>query len=236
MEVKVGIAKINKYAVAECGDSVEIAERPRGGISAILADGQGSGKAAKNTSSLVVNKAAALIADGARDGAVARAVHDFLYALKDGKVSSTLTIISADVDTQTAVFCRNSNCPVIVKTSYGINIYDEEVGPIGVHKRMKPLLYQLPLEEGMIVLSYSDGIQAAGRKRGRNINRDKIIKLLNDSSPNDVAYLTESILECALEVDDYRPGDDMTVLAMGLSTSESLHRVQRVSISFPIGR
>jgi hypothetical protein len=82
MEIRIGIAKANKYAVAECGDSVEVAERPRGGISAILADGQGSGKAAKQTSSLVVNRAASLIAEGARDGAVARAVHDYLYAMR----------------------------------------------------------------------------------------------------------------------------------------------------------
>ena len=47
MEIKIGIAQANKYAVHECGDSVELAERPQGGISVILADGQGSGKAAR---------------------------------------------------------------------------------------------------------------------------------------------------------------------------------------------
>src|SRR5690242_19966532 len=101
MEIKIGVAKINKYAMSECGDSVDVTERPSGGISVVLADGQGSGKSAKITSTLVVNKAVALIADGARDGAVARAVHDYLYVVKDGKVSSTLTLLSADMDTQT---------------------------------------------------------------------------------------------------------------------------------------
>ena len=76
MEIKVGMAKTTKYAVSHSGDSAEVAERAQGGISAILADGQGSGKSAKNTSTLVVNKAVTLITDGARDGAVARAVHD----------------------------------------------------------------------------------------------------------------------------------------------------------------
>ncbi|MCX7780436.1 MAG: serine/threonine-protein phosphatase [Negativicutes bacterium] len=233
MEIKVGIARINKYAVAECGDSVEIAERPRGGISAILADGQGSGRAAKTTSSLVVNKAASLIADGARDGAVARAVHDYLYAVKDGKVSSTLTIISADLDTETVVFSRNSNCPVIVKNQFGVDVYDEDVNPIGVHKQMKPVIHQLPLEMGQILVSYSDGIQAAGRKRGRCLQMEKLLGLITGSQPEDADFIAESIMEYALELDDYRPGDDMTVLVLGVSDRETVHKIRRISVSFP---
>lgn len=233
MEIKIGIAKVNKYAVPECGDSVEVAERPRGGISAILADGQGSGKAAKITSSLVVNRAAALIAEGARDGAVARTVHDYLYAFKDGKVSSTLTILSADFDTQTLVFSRNSNCPVLVKGQYAIDVYDEEVSPIGVHKRMKPLMYQIPLETGTILVSYTDGIQAAGRKRGRLQDISLILKILEENGPDDVDFIAQSILEQALMLDEYRPGDDMTVVAMGVGERISDHKIQRINISFP---
>lgn len=233
MEIKIGIAKINKYAVADCGDSVEVAERPRGGISAILADGQGSGKAAKITSTLVVARAAALIAEGARDGAVARAVHDYLYTVKDGKVSSTLTILSADFDTQTVVFSRNSNCPVLVKGQYGIDSYDDDVNPIGVHKHTKPLMYQIPLEVGTILVSYSDGIQAAGRKRGNIMQLDKILKYISENGPEDVGFIAESILEYALELDEYRPGDDMTVMAMGVSERESPYRIQRINVTFP---
>lgn len=233
MEIKIGIAKIKKYAVEECGDNVEVAERPRGGISAILADGQGSGKAAKITSGLVVNKAAALIADGARDGAVARAVHDYLYAVKDGKVSSTLTLLTADLDTQTAVFSRNSNCPVIVKHQFGMDVYDEEISSIGVHKRMKPLMYQIPLEMGMLLVSYTDGIQAAGRKRGKMMNFKMIEKFILENEAEDATFIAETILEYALELDDYRPGDDMTVVVMGISDKERAHNIQKMSISFP---
>lgn len=233
MEIKIAIAKTNKYAVADCGDSVEVAERPRGGISAILADGQGSGKAAKITSSLVVNRAAALIAEGARDGAVARAVHDYLYAVKDGKVSSTLTILSADFDTDTLVFSRNSNCPVLVKGQYAIDVYDEEIGSIGVHKRMKPLMNQIPLETGTILVAYSDGIQAAGRKRGRTADMGRILRILEENGPEDADFIARSILEYALELDDDRPGDDMTVLVLGVSERENACKIQRINVSFP---
>ena len=144
MKIKVGMAKINKYAMQHCGDSFDIIERPYGGLSAVIADGQGNGLAAHHTSSWVVNKAASLIADGARDGAVARAVHDYLYAMKDKKVSCTLTLLSADLESETVVISRNSNCPTIVKTDEYLTIYDDEVSPIGVNRHMKPLVYELP--------------------------------------------------------------------------------------------
>ncbi|MDU2066220.1 MAG: PP2C family protein-serine/threonine phosphatase [Sporomusaceae bacterium] len=233
MEVRIGVARTNKYANSECGDSVETVERPRGGISVILADGQGSGKPAKITSSLVVNKASSLIADGARDGAVARSVHDFLYAVKDGKVSSTLTILSADLESQTVVFCRNSNCPVLVKADYGIDVYDQDIPSIGVHKRMKPLVHEMPLSVGMILLSYSDGIQAAGRKRGKTFDIGYILRLLADCGAQDVDFIAQNILEYALDLDDYRPGDDMTVAVLGLSDEESGHLIRRMNIVYP---
>ena len=61
MEIKLAVAKINKYATSESGDSVEVVERPNGGISVVMADGQSSGKGAKQISSLVVRKVISLI-------------------------------------------------------------------------------------------------------------------------------------------------------------------------------
>ena len=95
LDVQVAVAKIGKYATSESGDSLEMIERPRGGLSLVLVDGQRSGKAAKSISNIVARKAIALLAEGVRDGAVARAAHDYLRAIRGGKVSATLNIVSA---------------------------------------------------------------------------------------------------------------------------------------------
>ena len=76
LEVRIAVAKVGKHATSESGDTLEIVERPRGGLSVVLADGQRSGRAAKAISNIVVRKAMALLAEGVRDGAVARAAHD----------------------------------------------------------------------------------------------------------------------------------------------------------------
>ena len=76
MEVQIAAAKTNKYAVTESGDTLEVVERPNGGLSVVLADGQTSGRGAKAVSMLVVRKVIGLLAEGVRDGAAARAASD----------------------------------------------------------------------------------------------------------------------------------------------------------------
>lgn len=235
MEIKIGLAKTSKYANESCGDSCDIAERPHGGISAIIADGQGNGLSAHHTSSWVVNKAAQLISDGARDGAVARAVHDYLYAIKDKKVSCTLTVVSADLDTETAVISRNSNCPVIVKTESYETVYNEAVEPIGVNRHMKPLMYEIPLEPGMIIVSYTDGIAHAGRKRtGHVAEFDKIMEIVRKNTAEDTSFIAKTIMDYALSLDADKASDDMTVLVMGVTAdSTESPRIEQMEVTYP---
>ena len=47
MEIQLAVAKIAKYAMSESGDTVEVIERPHGGVSVVLVDGQRSGRSAK---------------------------------------------------------------------------------------------------------------------------------------------------------------------------------------------
>src|SRR5512136_2135922 len=78
MELEVAAAKVSKYAVRESGDTFEMIERPHGGLSFVLVDGQHTGRGAKQISNLVARKAVSLLAEGVRDGAAARAGHDYL--------------------------------------------------------------------------------------------------------------------------------------------------------------
>ncbi|WP_196599355.1 PP2C family protein-serine/threonine phosphatase [Pectinatus frisingensis] len=235
MEIKVAMAKTTRYAMEFSGDTSDVAERPQGGLSLILADGQGHGLSAHHTSGLVVNRAVSLIGDGTRDGAVARAVHDYLYAVKDKKVSCTLTVISADLDTQTMVISRNSNCPVIIKTDDYVCVYDDNVNPIGVHHHTKPLIYELPITPGMVIVSYTDGIQSAGRKTiGKTADFDKIMDIVKENSAEDVDFIVNSIMEYALQLDGNKAGDDMTVVAMSVCEKDNPPvRVSRVNVVFP---
>lgn len=236
MEVHIAVAKLSKFGVGESGDTVEVVERPRGGVTAIMADGQTHGRAAKRVSQLVVAKAAQLIADGVRDGAVARGVHDHLYAARDGKVSTELTMVSADFRTKSLVITRNTHAPVLLRRENGvIERLEQYVEPIGVHEVMKPLITEVPLQPGIVVLSFTDGVLTAGRRYATELQIADVAAMVAAAEPHRVRELADGLLERALDLDKRRPADDMSVLAVGLSPSLNTdEQIRRLTISMPV--
>lgn len=237
MEVRIASAKTAKFGFRVSGDTVEVVERPRGGLTAILSDGQGHGPAAKRTSSLVSSKAQALVADGARDGAVARAVHDFLYAARDGKVSADLTLITVDLSTRSLVVSRNANAPVFVRRpDGGLQVLDQEVEPIGVHAAMKPTITEFPLEMEMLAVAMSDGVYEAGKRFGQPpFGQDGLTELIAATRPDQAERLAETILSLAMARDEGRPADDMTVVVVALTESPPHPQVRRMTVHVPLG-
>jgi len=157
--------------------------------------------------------------------------------MKDRKVSCTLTVVSADLESETIVISRNSNCPTIVVTPDYETVYDEDVEPIGVHRHMKPRMYELPLTPGMIVVSYTDGIAHAGRKRsGRPADFERIMDYIRKNTADDVDFIARSILEYALALDDNKAADDMTVVVLGVAEGrEGAPKIEELKAIYPVG-
>ncbi|MGC8837212.1 MAG: SpoIIE family protein phosphatase, partial [Anaerolineae bacterium] len=166
LEVQVAVAKIGKYATSESGDTVETVERPHGGLSVVVADGQRSGRSAKAISNLVVRKALTLLAEGVRDGAAARAAHDYLRAYRSGQVMATLNIISVDLTTGSLVISRNSPCPAILLKEGRVHLLDAPSEAVGIHPRTRPVITEVPLEPGLGAVVFTDGIAHAGPPSG----------------------------------------------------------------------
>lgn len=233
MEIVVTVAKTPKFGVGVSGDTVEVAERPQGGISLVLSDGQGSGEAAKKTSRFVVAKAVALIADGARDSAVAHAVHDSLYSYRGGKVSATLCILTADLGSKEVVISHNSNCPVIVRSGRAVEICCKNEQLIGAQPMVEPEMRILPLEAETVVFTFTDGVLHAGRRAGRPWSLEEIAELA-DGAALAADGPADLVLETARERDQGRPGDDMTVVAMAITRRSEEHDIRRMRVSMPV--
>ncbi|PKN90965.1 MAG: hypothetical protein CVU44_21910 [Chloroflexi bacterium HGW-Chloroflexi-6] len=233
MEVRIAVAKVNKYAVSESGDTLEVVERPGGGLSVVLADGQSSGRGAKAVSMMVVRKVIALLAEGVRDGAAARAASDALFAEKSGKVSSTLNIVSVDLQTKTLVLARNNECPMYLARSEEIEQLSEPSKSIGTTRNTKPIITEIPLEAGLTVVVYTDGLVHAGSRRGSPMDVGFTLRgLLEDSNPSP-QEIADALLSQAVRLDDGRPADDISVVVLRV-TSNNGDPVRRMSVRLPI--
>lgn len=233
MEVQIAVAKTNKYAVSESGDTLEVVERPGGGLSVVLADGQSSGRAAKVISMMVVRKVIGLLAEGVRDGAAARAASDYLFSERGGKVSSTLNILSVDLHTRTVVLARNNESPMYVARGETIERIDEPSQSIGVGRNIKPKITEIPLETGLTVVMYTDGLVHAGSRHGQTMDVGVTLRgLLEDGDPP-AQTIADALLAQAMRLDEGRPADDMSVVVMRV-LPRGEENVRRMTVRLPL--
>jgi serine phosphatase RsbU (regulator of sigma subunit) len=234
LELQVGAAKISKYATRESGDTLEVTERPHGGLSMVLADGQRSGRAAKIISALAARKAIALLAEGVRDGAAARATHDYLRTHRQGQVSAELSIVSLDLATRTVVISRNSHCPVFILSQESLRVWDEPSEPIGIHAGIKPVITELPVVANTWVIVFTDGVLEAGQRSGASFDITTWIPTCLGQGKQSAEALADAILARAIELDQNRPEDDMSVLVLALLPLQSTDRARRLTVRFPV--
>lgn len=234
LTLDLSLANTEKYASRDSGDTVELVERPGGGFSVVMIDGQGSGKAAKTLSLLLSSKAVGLLKDGVRDGAVARATHDHLFMFRHGQVSATLDMLSIDLRTRTVVVTRNAESPMLVGDSSGFRSVDPESGPIGRYHWTRPSVRELPLEQGLTIVLFTDGIPHSGR-RARLEPLD--LAAFADAHFVDAASaqsIADTLLAHVIERDQGRPGDDMAVVALRITGHPGDRFVRRMQAQFPM--
>ncbi|GAB4539494.1 MAG: SpoIIE family protein phosphatase [Anaerolineales bacterium] len=234
MEIQIAVAKVSKYAVSESGDTLEVTERPNGGLSVALADGQTSGRGAKAVSQLVVRKVIGLLAEGVRDGAAARAASDALFTDKAGKVTCTLNIASVDLHSRTLVLTRNNPAPMFICRGDSIEAHQEDSIALGTSRNVRPIITELELEAGLLVVIFSDGISHAGERRGQPMNVGEMLRALleeQDPAPQEIA---DALLAHATQLDDQRPADDISVLVLKVSERTG-DNARRMTVRLPIG-
>lgn len=234
VEVQIAVAKVNKYASPESGDTLEAVERPNGGVSVVLADGQTSGHGAKAISMMVVRKVIGLLAEGVRDGAAARAASDALFTDKKGKVISTLNIASVDLHTDTIVLTRNNPASIFVARGDKIDCLDAESVPLGTSRDVRPVITEMEIEPDLTIIIYTDGLMHAGERKGQPMDVCEAIRSLLEEQEPTPQELADELLAFAVQLDDSRPADDISVLVLHVHPLTG-DGARRMTIRLPIG-
>lgn len=231
--IDVAVAKTHKYASRDSGDTAEMVERPTGGLSVVLVDGQGSGAAAKSLSMMISSKAISLLKEGVRDGAVARGTHDFMHAYRHGRVSATLDMLSVDLATSTILVTRNSDVPYLVRQDGCLKCSEPGPGPIGLYRHTRPSVEQYPIEIGLTIVMFTDGVVSAGERTSQPfVPFDCLASLCDDDLG--AQEIVDHLLEAAIDADSGRPNDDMSVIALKITENHGERPVRIQRVIFPI--
>lgn len=234
MEVQIAVAKVTQFGSNESGDSVEIIERPKGGLSVIMCDAQGTGQEAKTVSGLVVRKVLSLLADGIRDGSAARAASDYLFTERAGRNPAYLNILSADLETGTLVITRNNPTPIFVARAYHVECLSGMPQPIGSSRNIRPSVTEINLINGITIVMYTDGVMNAGTFN-QSIGIDICTFLegvLEEQNPS-AQFIADSLLLQAIRLDNNRPHDDMSVVVLRV-VSNPKDFIRRMVVRLPV--
>jgi serine phosphatase RsbU (regulator of sigma subunit) len=143
-----------------------------------------------------------------------------------------------DLGTLTIVISRNSHCPAIVlRGSEGeVQLLDEPSRAIGIHARTRPVIVEIPIAQDLHVILFTDGILAAGQRYGQHLDAPAFVRerLALCSGETCARSLADALLGHAVELDQGRPGDDITVLVVSVVALQQLDEVRRLSARFPI--
>lgn len=233
MEIQIAVAKATKFGSSESGDTLEVIERPNGGLSIVMCDGLTSGNEAKMISGMVVRKVLSLIADGIRDGAAARAASDFLFTERHGQYPVYLNILSADMQTDTLVLTRNNSTPIFVAQDDRVECLGGASQPIGTTRNIRPTITEVTLLAGTTVVMYTDGLANAGLADG-GLGIDictSLEAILEEQNPS-AQLIADSILSQAIHLDHSHPQDDMSVVVLRVMAQE-IDQIRRLVVRLP---
>lgn len=238
MKVDIAAAKIGKYATRESGDTLEMIERPHGGLSLVLVDGQRSGRSAKRISNIAARKVISLLAEGARDGVAARAAHDYLFSVRRGQVRADLQLLSIDLETDTLVVSRNTECPAVLIKDATLTLLDEPADPIGIYRRTKPIIVEHRLEPGVGAVVVTDGVLNAGSRFGNGLDlRDEIASVLEQADGEGyppAQSVADHLLNRAVDLDNGFARDDISVVVLFVNERQEDDNVRRLHVEFPM--
>ena len=235
MEIQIAVAKTNKFSSEESGDTLEVIERPMGGVSVVLADAKSSGRDAKAISSMVVHQVIGLIAEGVRDGAAARAASDYLYTQRSGATSAYLSVLSADLQTGTIVITRNNPTPVYIARCDRIDKISGECSEIGTSRDIKPAVSEIPLEAETTVVLYTDGVENAGTQFSQKLDFPLMIENLLEDDLIPSQEIADFLLLKAIQIDHNRPSDDMSVVVLRI-LSQGNDQIRRMTVRLPVNQ
>ncbi|PDW01530.1 SpoIIE family protein phosphatase [Candidatus Viridilinea mediisalina] len=233
LEIEVAAAKIAYHGSGESGDTLEMIERPGGGFSFVLVDGQGTGRGAKTLSNLLATRAISLLKDGARDSAAARAVHDYLYTYRMGQVAATLNILSVDFQNGKIFMARNNPAPFFVIDHTGLRSYNEPSLPIGLQPMTNPNLTELAVRPYTYIVVFSDGLLRAGERYDEDLELVNFLSAWPTEAGHTAQTLTDTILERAIALDRGQPSDDMSILSLAILPRDQAISVRRMCASLP---
>ena len=199
--VKTGVVSRPKNAKEVSGDSYSFINVGNGSFAAVLCDGMGTGKKARDLSGLAVKMIENFSFNGFDNETAIEMINSALVMKTEDDSYSTLDLVSVDLQNGNVDILKYGGMPTIIKykrpdedygegRQYMPNIENVTSGalPVGIMNRVMSRTIRKRVKNGDYIIMMSDGVFDSYRKTGKT-NGDllRFIELLDYSKPQELA-------------------------------------------------
>jgi serine phosphatase RsbU (regulator of sigma subunit) len=102
-----------------------------------------------------------------------------------------------------------------------------------LYRDTRPEICEVSLTPGLVAVVYSDGLIHAGDRTGQSLDVIANVKALLDQDEAAPQEIADRLLETAIDMDQGRPVDDITVVVLRVSSLKG-DAVRRLAVRLPL--
>jgi hypothetical protein len=225
--IEISWAACPRWATLQSADLVDAAEQLGGQWAVVLVDVQGSGRGGRRLASSLMGMTREHLASGLTAETAVLAVHQHLYALRQGKVGASIHVCEVDATAARASIAGLGMLNVATFTDRDWQVSALEAPLAGFGRNVTVATVTCAFSAGTCIILANDGVAH---------NSGDLSVLLHDPHVQDVQLNAECVLLRAIQRDSGRPRSDMAVAVIEHRTADPGHRILGAHITIPIKR
>jgi len=206
-DIVFGCSSISKNGVLKNGDAHSVVKLDNGRYMVALCDGVGSGEKAQKISNLSITLIENFYKAGFENDTILSSINRLL-SLNNEENFSSVDLCVLDFNNNLCDFIKLGATYGFVKNVNKTDVIESSGLPIGVLEEMKPHITKRTIQPFDIIILLSDGISDAFDTKE---DLQEFVYNINSTNPQTIS---EEILDRAVDLNDGKIKDDMTVLAV----------------------
>lgn len=205
-----GVSKMTKAGSLVSGDNYSFIRPDTGTAVMTLSDGMGTGEEAYRESKVVIDLLEQFIEVGFSVESAIKLINSvMLIKSSENHMYSTVDMSVINLYTGMCDFIKLGASTTFIKNKDSVEIIQSSALPIGMINQMDYEVYSKKLKEGDFVIMVTDGVIESIPSDEKELTMAEFIKTIDMNNPKEIA---NAVLNYPLEINNWTPKDDMTVL------------------------
>jgi len=210
-KVLTGVARAMKENVS--GDNFSILNLETGKLMIALSDGMGTGKDASEESETVMSLLEQMVEAGFKTETAIKLINSSLVLKAEQQTFSTIDMGIINLFTGICEFIKIGAAAAFIRRDNWVETISSTTLPIGMFGNVDYDAVTKKLYEGDIIIMVTDGVLDCIEEENKEAFMEQLILGLKSNNPQEIA---NRILDRTLVQSNYKPVDDMTVIAAGI--------------------